>query len=80
MSARNSLNFTLLQSRYGRYTPLAKTLQEDPSCQLCSVLQKYVLLSDLSTIEANLRETDLPLLSTLRQVYKLINGLSFIHT
>ncbi|PSN42913.1 hypothetical protein C0J52_12031 [Blattella germanica] len=56
-----------MKSRYGRYTPLAKTLQEDPSCQLCSVLQKYVLQSDLITIETNLRETDLPLLSTLRQ-------------
>ena len=57
-----------MQSRYGRYTPLAKTLQEDPSCQLCSVLQKYVLQSDLLTIEANLRENNLPTLSTLREV------------
>ncbi|XP_015586515.1 uncharacterized protein KIAA1109 isoform X3 [Cephus cinctus] len=56
-----------IKSRYGRLTPLAKTLQEDPSCQLCSILQNYVLLSDLATIEANLRESDLPLLSTLRQ-------------
>ncbi|XP_033221657.1 transmembrane protein KIAA1109-like [Belonocnema kinseyi] len=55
------------KSRYGRLTPLAKTLQEDPSCQLCSVLQNYVLLSDITMIEDNLRETDLPLLSTLRQ-------------
>lgn len=65
-------SFNVLQSRYGRYTPLAKTLQEDPSCQLCNVLQKYVLRSDLATIEANLRETDLPLLSTLRQVCVVI--------
>ncbi|KAK0176217.1 hypothetical protein PV328_000373 [Microctonus aethiopoides] len=55
------------KSRYGRLTPLAKTLQEDPSCQLCSILQNYVLLSDLVTIDANFRESDLPLLSTLRQ-------------
>ncbi|XP_046477858.1 bridge-like lipid transfer protein family member 1 isoform X1 [Neodiprion pinetum] len=55
------------KSRYGRLTPLAKTLQEDPSCQLGSILQNYVLLSDLSTIEANLRTADLPPLSTLRQ-------------
>ncbi|GLG98163.1 Uncharacterized protein GBIM_04765, partial [Gryllus bimaculatus] len=55
------------KSRYGRYTPLAKTLQEDPSCQLCSVLQKYVLQTDLTTIEANLSDADLPMLSTLRQ-------------
>lgn len=59
------LNF---QSRYCRFTPLAKTLQEDPSCQLCSVLQKFVLQTDILTIEGNLRETELPNLSTLRQV------------
>ncbi|XP_012263790.2 transmembrane protein KIAA1109 homolog isoform X5 [Athalia rosae] len=55
------------KSRYGRLTPLAKTLQEDPSCQLGSILQNYVLLSDLATIEENLRAADLPPLSTLRQ-------------
>lgn len=55
------------RSRFGRLTPLAKTLQEDPSCQLCTVLEKYVLQSDVSAIESNLREGDLPQLSTLRQ-------------
>nr|XP_031841602.1 transmembrane protein KIAA1109 isoform X3 [Nomia melanderi] len=55
------------KSRYGRLTPLAKTLQEDPSCQLCTILQNYVLLNDLINIEANLKESHLPLLSTLRQ-------------
>lgn len=63
----NILNF-LAQSRYGRLTPLAKTLQEDPSCQLCTILQNYVLLSEIANIETNLKESDLPLLSTLRQV------------
>ncbi|CAG2067427.1 unnamed protein product, partial [Timema podura] len=58
-----------LKSRYGRYTPLAKTLQEDPSCQLCCVLRKFMLQTDLSTIEENLHESDMPLLSTLRQVF-----------
>lgn len=55
------------RSRFNRLTPLAKTLQEDPSCQLCTVLEKYVLQSDLKIIENNLRENDLPQLSTLRQ-------------
>lgn len=59
------------QSRYGRLTPLAKTLQEDPSCQLCTILQNYVLLSEIASIESNLKESDLPLLSTLRQVIML---------
>lgn len=56
-----------VKSRYGRLTPIAKTLQEDPSCQLCSVLRKYVLQTDLSLIESNLTENHLPMLSTLRQ-------------
>jgi hypothetical protein len=56
-----------IKSRYGRVTPLAKTLQEDPSCQLCNVLLKYILQSELAIIESSLRESDLPMLSTLRQ-------------
>uniref|UniRef100_A0A1B6DJ95 Bridge-like lipid transfer protein family member 1 C-terminal domain-containing protein n=2 Tax=Clastoptera arizonana TaxID=38151 RepID=A0A1B6DJ95_9HEMI len=55
-----------IKSRYGRFTPLSKTLQEDPSCQLCAVLQKY-LLQTTTNIEDNLQEADLPHLSTLRQ-------------
>ncbi|XP_039287951.1 LOW QUALITY PROTEIN: transmembrane protein KIAA1109 [Nilaparvata lugens] len=54
------------KSRYGRFTPLSKALQEDPSCQLCSVLQKY-LLQNTTSVEENLKESDLPHLSTLRQ-------------
>ncbi|XP_059485480.1 bridge-like lipid transfer protein family member 1 isoform X2 [Neocloeon triangulifer] len=56
-----------IKSRYSRVTPMAKTLQEDPSCQLCNVLLKYVLQTEMIIIENNLRESDLPLLSTLRQ-------------
>ncbi|KAK5638052.1 hypothetical protein RI129_012347 [Pyrocoelia pectoralis] len=44
------------KSRYGILRPLATTLQEDPSCQLCTILQKYILQSDVVSIEANLRE------------------------
>lgn len=57
----------VFQSRYGRFTPLSKALQEDPSCQLCCVLQKY-LLQNTTNVEENLKEADLPHLSTLRQV------------
>ena len=78
-------NIFFLQSRYGRLTPLAKTLQEDPSCQLCSILQNYVFLSEIINIEANLKESDLPLLSTLRQViiiklrcYMLLSNITYI--
>ncbi|XP_031358006.1 transmembrane protein KIAA1109 isoform X3 [Photinus pyralis] len=55
------------KSRYGILRPLATTLQEDPSCQLCTILQKYILQSDVASIETNLREAELPQLSTLRQ-------------
>nr|XP_018906485.1 PREDICTED: uncharacterized protein KIAA1109 isoform X3 [Bemisia tabaci] len=57
----------LPKSRYGRTTPLAKALQEDPSCQLCIILQRYVLQSDIKQVEANLKDPELPHLSTLRQ-------------
>ncbi|XP_014242068.1 uncharacterized protein KIAA1109 isoform X2 [Cimex lectularius] len=55
-----------IKSRHGRFTPLSKTLQEDPSCQLCCVLRRY-LLQTTANIEENLKEADLPHLSTLRQ-------------
>ncbi|KAJ8956249.1 hypothetical protein NQ318_014981 [Aromia moschata] len=58
---------TLTKSRYGKLTPLAQTLQEDPSLQLCSILQKFYLESDPSYVEMNLRESEMPQLFTLRQ-------------
>ncbi|CAB0018125.1 unnamed protein product [Nesidiocoris tenuis] len=54
------------KSRYGRFTPLSKTLQEDPSCQLCCVLRRYILQTPVN-VEDLLKESDLPHLSTLRQ-------------
>lgn len=57
-----------LQSRYsGKFTPLAKTLQEDPSCQLCTVMQKLVLQETALKIEHMLKHAALPQLTTLRQ-------------
>ncbi|XP_063925143.1 bridge-like lipid transfer protein family member 1 isoform X3 [Zophobas morio] len=57
----------LTKSRYDKLTPLAQTLQEDPSLQLCCILQQYYLEIDPSFIENNLRESELPQLFTLRQ-------------
>ncbi|XP_050533025.1 transmembrane protein KIAA1109 homolog isoform X6 [Daktulosphaira vitifoliae] len=54
------------KSRYRHTTPLAKTLQEDPSCQICNILQKYLFQSE-ATIDAYLKDPFLPNLSTLRQ-------------
>lgn len=60
--------YRLAKSRYnGKFTPLAKTLQEDPSCQLCTIMQKYVIQEGVERVEGNLRPQDLPLLTTLRQ-------------
>lgn len=58
-----------VKSRYsGKFTPLAKTLQEDPSCQLCTMMQKLVYQETAANIESVLKQQDLPALTTLRQV------------
>lgn len=62
-----------VKSRYsGKFTPLAKTLQEDPSCQLCTMMQKLVIQETVSNIESVLKQQDLPALTTLRQVILFI--------
>lgn len=48
---------------------MAKTLHEDPSCQLCNILKKYLLLNP--NVEQYLKD-DVPHLSILRQVIILI--------
>ncbi|CAG9772767.1 unnamed protein product [Ceutorhynchus assimilis] len=58
---------TLPKSRYGKLTPLAQTLHDDPSLQLCRILRKFYSECDSSYIESNLRESEIPALFTLRQ-------------
>ncbi|CAH2249421.1 jg25008 [Pararge aegeria aegeria] len=60
-------NHTLPKSRYGRHTPMAKQLREEPSLQLCAVLLRYALQADAAAVQADLAERHLPSLSTLRQ-------------
>ncbi|XP_050361994.1 transmembrane protein KIAA1109 homolog isoform X3 [Nymphalis io] len=55
------------KSRYGRHTPMAKQLREEPSLQLCAVLLRYALQADAAAVQADLAERHLPSLSTLRQ-------------
>lgn len=56
------------KSRYsGKFTPLAKTLQEDPSCQLCTVMQRLALQETPLEVEHLLKHPALPQLTTLRQ-------------
>lgn len=63
-----------LQTRYpAKFTPLAKTLQEDPSCKLFTILQKYVMSKGIDEIEEVLKQQYLPHLSTLRQVRIKLN-------
>ncbi|XP_042203884.1 transmembrane protein KIAA1109 homolog isoform X4 [Homarus americanus] len=56
-----------VKNKYEKLMPLSQTLQEDPSCQLCTVLRRYVLQSSPRTIEGNLIPPHLPKLATLRQ-------------
>ena len=51
---RTADNF-LKVSKYGKLTSLSRALRDDPSCQLCSILVKYVLKHELGAIEGNLR-------------------------
>lgn len=56
------------KQRFCKIQPVSQTLQEDPSCQLCNVLRRYLLRPDkLDAIEDNLAPAHLPKLATLRQ-------------
>ncbi|XP_076347771.1 uncharacterized protein LOC143245383 [Tachypleus tridentatus] len=46
-------------------TPLAKTLQEDPSCQLVLVLKRYLNQVNLDEVEENLSPLHIPQLKAL---------------
>lgn len=48
-------------------TPFSKTLQDDPSCQLCTVMQRYVLQKDVRIVEKMVDQSYLPNLNTLKQ-------------
>ncbi|XP_037958120.1 transmembrane protein KIAA1109 homolog isoform X2 [Teleopsis dalmanni] len=61
-------NPKIKKSRYSNnYTLLSKTLQEDPSCQLCYIMQKLVLDEGVQKIETIFKKSDIPHLNTLRQ-------------
>ncbi|XP_059220162.1 bridge-like lipid transfer protein family member 1 isoform X3 [Stomoxys calcitrans] len=61
-------NPKIKKSRYANnYTLLSKTLQEDPSCQLCFIMQKLVLDEGVKKVERIFKQGDVPHLNTLRQ-------------
>lgn len=58
------------KSKYsGKLTPLSKTLQDDPSAQLCTIMQRYVQKETVRKIENLLKSQgqELPPLTVLRQ-------------
>ena len=69
-----------IKNKYSKLMPLSQTLQEDPSCQLCNVLRRYVLQSlsrnpdFLKSIESNMSPPHLPKLTTLREVNKILKA------
>ena len=63
VAAENFLKLT----KYEKLTALSKTLRDDPSCQLCSILLKYMIRGNLADIESNLDLKGIPPLTTLRQ-------------
>ncbi len=63
VAAENFLKLT----KYDKLTALSKTLRDDPSCQLCSILLKYLIRGSMAEIEANLDIKGVPPLTILRQ-------------
>lgn len=48
-------------------TSLSKVLQEDPSCQLATILRRYIRISGVYNIELALASPDIPELVTLQK-------------
>lgn len=68
-SLEDQTNYRLPKSRYPmKFTPMAKTLQDDCSCKLFTIMQNYVGIRTVEKIEENLKHQFVPPLSTLRQV------------
>ena len=57
----------VLQSKYNKITDLSRTLQEDPSCQLLTVLRRYVRAVGVSVIESSLTEDTVPQSITVKK-------------
>ncbi|KAL7044402.1 hypothetical protein ACKWTF_001906 [Chironomus riparius] len=67
-SLEDQSNYRLPKSRYPmKFTPMAKTLQDDCSCKLFTIMQNFVAMRTVKKIEENLKHQFVPPLSTLRQ-------------
>jgi hypothetical protein len=68
-SLENQTSYRLPKTRYPlKFTPMAKTLQDDCSCKLFTIMQNYVEKKTVEKIEENLKMQFVPPLSTLRKV------------
>jgi len=56
-----------IQTKYGKITDLSRTLQEDPSCQLLTVLRRYIHSVGIRAVEASLMEDTLPQSLTVKK-------------
>lgn len=57
----------LCQSKYSRITLQSKVLQEDPSCQLLTVLRRYIHKVGVATVEESQHDDTLPQLWTVKK-------------
>ena len=64
----NYVTSLVLQKKYNKITSLAKTLQEDPSCQLLTVLRLYIKRIGIDAIEENIHVDTIPQLITIQKV------------
>jgi len=58
---------TCIQSKYDKITDLSRTLQEDPSCQLLTVLRRYIHSVGVRAVEASLVDDTLPRSLTVKK-------------
>ena len=67
MSLEVRLSVLLRQTRYNRLTPLAKKLQQDPSCHLLTVLRRYVRHMGVKGIEESVAGDAIPQMFTIHK-------------
>jgi hypothetical protein len=78
-SLEDQIHYKLPKSRYPmKFTPMSKTLQDDCSCKLFTIMQNYVSLRTVEKIEENLKHQFVPPLSTLREVKSFFKNLAFL--
>jgi hypothetical protein len=55
------------ESKYNMTTSLSRTLADDPSCRLLTILRQYLETVDLASVEQNVQSATVPQLSTIRK-------------